>query len=184
MTIFVEENEKYEKLFHYIEQLDSSNENFFRQNLYLAYLRKCETKRDSHEQNRFDREICYVTDPDEFISPYGLIDPDGNYYSCGFGGHGVKAYSLIKRYPERFDMDKESVKEFLSTGDESEILYEKGWLIVHNTSMMGDPYFKVNPNIEVTGQQVKRAFDYMAHFNRMDMRCVEDLIENVVSRRK
>lgn len=180
----VDEEEKYEKLFHYFDQSASSDEIFFRQNLYLAYLRKNELKNHKDEKRGFDREICYIPEPDEFISPHGLIDPDGNYYSCGFGGHSAKAFSIIKKDPEKFNIDLKDEKSFLATGDESETLYENGWLIVHNTSMMGDPYFKVNPNIEITEPQVSKSFDYMVHFDRMDMNCMNDLIENATRREK
>lgn len=33
--------------------------------------------------------------PDEIESDYGIISPDGDYYSCDFGGHNIKAYYII-----------------------------------------------------------------------------------------
>lgn len=179
----VNECEKYNKLFQYLEHSKLSDEIFFRQNLYLAYLRKQQSGSPKNASIKFEREVCYIPEHDEFVSPYGLIDPDGNYYSCGFGGHAAKAYAIIKKYPEKFGMDVKAANSLLVTADESEILYEKGWFIVHNKSMMGDPYFKVNPDVEITDQQIKKAFDYMAHFGRMDMRCITNVIENAVRRK-
>lgn len=51
-------------------------------------------------------DLLMSTDPDDLIEWQGLIDPAGHFYSCGFGGHNVKAYNLIthllsnKRFPE------------------------------------------------------------------------------------
>ena len=47
-----------------------------------------------------------ITEPDDILRWEGLIDPDGNFYSCTFGGHNVKAYAIIaaniEQSPEKF----------------------------------------------------------------------------------
>lgn len=48
-------------------------------------------------------EIGYDVKPDIIINFEGLIDPKGNFYSCDFGGHNLKAYNLLLTYWDQFD---------------------------------------------------------------------------------
>ena len=48
------------------------------------------------EKELAEDELNKRTDPDDFLSEYGLIDPSGNYYSCKFAGHHAKAFHIIE----------------------------------------------------------------------------------------
>lgn len=62
---------------------------------YAAYLKE-----------REPIDIGYDVKPDNIINFEGLIDPEGNFYSCDFGGHNVKAYHILLTYWDKFDFDK------------------------------------------------------------------------------
>ena len=57
--------------------------------------RRQEPEPEERELN--EDELNKRTDPDDFLSEYGLIDPSGNYYSCKFAGHHAKAFHIIAK---------------------------------------------------------------------------------------
>jgi len=49
-----------------------------------------------------DNDRHFMLLPDSYNKWEGLIAPNGDFYSCDFGGHNAKAYHLICAYPEKF----------------------------------------------------------------------------------
>lgn len=60
-------------------------------------------------QYKTTKDINYRMIPDDLECWEGLIALNGDFYSCGFGGHNSKAWYLIHRYPEWFPPIPESV---------------------------------------------------------------------------
>ena len=165
------------KLYWYWEtKEDASVDVGYRQKLYEAGLRKNENTDSSKTEDEYTDELYTYAEPDEFLSPYGLIDKQGNYYSCGFGGHNAKAFSIIKNKPARFGLTKEEL--YAKSTKELDILVDKGWIVVHNPNPSGDPYFSIKEEMVATKWQINTAFDYMAHFNRKNMGGLKELMKN------
>lgn len=66
---------------------------------YAAYLKE-------EEPGRLD----YNVNPDDINKFEGLIDKNGDFYSCEFGGHNIKAYHIMITYWDQFDF-KELIGE-------------------------------------------------------------------------
>lgn len=56
---------------------------------------------DNENTLSIDKRIYYIL-PDDYKMWTGLIAPNGDFYSCEFGGHNTKAYYIICAYPEKF----------------------------------------------------------------------------------
>lgn len=64
--------------------------------------------------------------PDDYDMWEGLISPNGDFYSCDFGGHNPKAYHLICAFPEKFpNIDYDNLAMDLSNALDD--LLEQGW---------------------------------------------------------
>lgn len=170
----VPEEEKYDKLYQYWkEKGDICVDVECRQRLYKAKMniKACNTK---EIEGNLD-ELYTSAEPDEFLSPYGLIDRQGNYYSCGFGAHNAKAFTIIKENPARFGITIDEL--YMNSTKELDILFDKGWIIVHNPNLSGNPFFSLKDGMVATKRQVNTAFDYMAHFNRTNMGGMRELMK-------
>ena len=55
-----------------------------------------------YKYNTEDDKFSYYLEPDNYENWEGVIDPDGNFYSCHFGGHNLKSFYLILKYPNKF----------------------------------------------------------------------------------
>lgn len=90
--------------------------------------------------NKEDIPIAERTEPDDFIEWEGLIGPDGKFYSCGFGGHCVKAWHLIDAnwiYWDKILTEQE--KGRAKRIDEAEdILITHGWAATKSDFTYGD----------------------------------------------
>ena len=51
------------------------------------------------------KDISYRLEPDDMCEWEGLVAPNGDFYSCGFGMHAIKAWRLILTHPERFGLN-------------------------------------------------------------------------------
>lgn len=174
----VDEDEKYRTLYEYWkEKNDKSTDILYRQNLYEANIKK-EEDSSFTEKPKDEEELCYTGNPDHFLSEYGLIDRLGNYYSCGFGGHSTKVVAIMKKHPEWFDKTKQEMEEYIFTAKECDLIYDKGWIVVHNPSSMCNPFFDFKESMVATKKQIITAFDYMAHFERNNMGGIENLLKS------
>ena len=91
---------------------------------------------EPEEKELTEEELNRRTDPDDFISEYGLIDPSGNYYSCKFAGHHVKAFHIIAKKE-----DKNPNFFNLSFDEALDKLYSEGWVIIRNPDPRGSVFF-------------------------------------------
>ena len=100
--------------------------------------------------------------PDEYEEWEGLIAPNGDFYSCDFGGHNVKAYHLLMAYPEKFpgiDYDNDGLKS-IDASNALDDLLKQGWCATRYLPTMG--YFIELPKTlrgECTKAQTDAIFD-------------------------
>lgn len=107
------------------------------------------------------------TDPDDFLSEYGLIDRLGNYYSCSFGGHHTKAHFIILKRNH----------EYLSFDEALDRLYSEGWAIVRNPDPCGGVFFDFRGDMRPTKKQIDAAFTHMIKFNERTLPGVEKYLD-------
>ena len=186
----IDEEKKYKKLYEYMKESEQTKDVIKRQKLYEAYLNECletkETKKAEFpdEQRRrlkeFTESLGRKVDPDEFNSEYGLINKMGEYYSCGFAEHEVKAMQIIIGNPESFGISRED--ERIVNQDLSEnwldILYNDGWIIIRNPYVNSAPYIDIAPGKRATKYQIDTVFNYMAHFKRSRMSGLDELMKD------
>lgn len=90
-------------------------------------------------------DIEYDVRPDDITNFEGLIDPNGNFYSCSFGGHNLKAYNILLTYWDKFDFKKLIGVEVYSRTDVRRIHMDKaldvivdaGWIAARSHPFCG-----------------------------------------------
>lgn len=187
----VEEDEKYKKLYEYLKKEEQTKEVVKRQKLYEAYLKEKKEPEVKYqkEESQADRRnrIRKLVDnlgkriePDDFKSEYGLISRSGEYYSCGFAEHEVKAMQIIVGNPEAFGIKKDDkkIKEHDLSENWLDILYEEGWILIRNPYAGSSPYIDMAKGKRATKAQIDTVFDYMARFNRSRIGGLEDIMED------
>lgn len=172
----------YEKLYEYWEKHPKKSGIEERQRLYEAEMEK--NKKPPIDNSEIEeiknKELYCISQPDvkikgKYISEYGLIDRRGYYYSCGYAGHNAKAMTIISENPELFDIKETDL--YKKNDRMLDILLEKGWIIVRNPAVNGDPYFDMSQSNVATKAQIKAVFDYMAHFNRKDVKGLDNVMK-------
>ena len=94
-------------------------------------------------ENSNKNEYMYEVLPDpEIKDAYGLCDPQGNWYSTGFGGHNMKAVHMIYVHPENFPEMKpghiEMDAEMFNDSKALDLLIKKGWCAIRCSQLIGD----------------------------------------------
>ena len=122
-----------------------------------------------------EEELNKKTEPDDFLSEYGLIDPSGNYYSCKFAGHHVKAYYILAKR-ERVNPDTD--RFHLSFDEALDKLYSEGWVIIRNPDPRGYVFFDFRGDRRPTKKQIDAAYSHMIKFNESTLRGIEKYLED------
>lgn len=176
----------YEQLYKYFEEKllrkemdkETAEEIIFRNKKYLAAMRGQSIFANQDRKELTVDELKKNVEPDDFLSEYGLIDKNGNYYSCGFAGHHIKAYYLIQKkltyYQEKYPDYKEEMYDFDKALD---ILYEEGWVIIRNPLAGGQVFFDYRGDRRPTKHQIDTAFDHMIHFNERTLPGIEKYMD-------
>jgi len=150
-----EENKKYlESLINSIPDIEDEPE--FMSDEWFDYKYKTE-----------DDKFSYYLKPDNYEHWEGLIDPDGNFYSCHFGGHNLKSFYLILKYPNKFGIRASGSMlnlEFeidqkldVDAGNGLDFIVKHGWCA---TRYIGGRYFIELPtNNHLTQKQINAIFD-------------------------
>ena len=112
-------------------------------------------------------EINKNVKPDDFISEYGLIDPSGNYYSCTFAGHHVKAANIIRA----------KTGTYISPDKALDKLYSEGWALVRNPDPAGSVFFDYRGDRRPTKRQIDTAFSHMIKFDEFTLRGIEQYLD-------
>lgn len=119
---------------------------------YAAYLRENEPM-----------EIGYDVKPDIIFNFEGLIDPKGNFYSCDFGGHNLKAYNLLLTYWDQFDFKTLIGKEIKSRTElrmlqmdkALDVIIDAGWIATRYLPHRGH-YLSYKPDISFRATKVQK----------------------------
>lgn len=97
--------------------------------------------------------------PDSYEEWEGLIAPNGDFYSCDFGGHNIKAYHLMCAFPEKFPNIDYNNFDIDMTNALDDLL-EQGWCATRYLPTMGC-YIELPRNLrgECTKAQKDAIFD-------------------------
>lgn len=89
----------------------------------------------------------------KFDDNYGWLDPKGEFHPVEFGYHQAWAYQTA------LEMGYINEEDSWMTGDDGDILVERGWALLHNPSM-GVAYVTRNKVKPLTKAQREFLFDY------------------------
>lgn len=113
-------------------------------------------------------DLMFIITPDNILKWEGLIDPSGHFYSCDFGGHGIKAQHIILTHIDDFpDLQEErlDVDWYL---DE---LLSRGWCATRFLPTKGNYIYTpqdANSDKQVTSVQSKTIMDAVVKFEITD----------------
>ena len=164
------------KLYLYIGDTKSDRQKRYEMTLQL----KPKDKEMPQEEDKYwfgDKDLNYLSKPDNYLKDTGWISPYGEYYSCEFGGHTVKAQAIIKKnknisikyhnwvkerkFDDKIMSKKHKDWEIPHTDWYPEFLLENGWIRFHNPHLGESfPEFYIKPNKE----QQQTLFDVCTHF--------------------
>jgi hypothetical protein len=113
--------------------------------------------------------LKYQILPDNYEEWEGLIAPNGDFYSCEFGGHNAKAYFIIMCFPEKFpNLDYNNISHLNMTNALDEIL-NQGWCSTRYLPSCGD-YIDIPTNKRITKAQKDAIMDaYVKHNSKADL---------------
>ena len=165
-----------------------------RNNYYLATLRmkaakkeywdrfweSCKEKADQEAENpykfmseewfefefRKNNDYQYLLKPDAIDKWEGLIDPQGNYYSCEFGGHNIKAWYLLVHKDK--NLEQCDLHEFkVDMNNALDYLLNQGWCATRFLPVRGEfiSYPPLSSGKQITKAQIDRIFDAMIKFD-------------------
>lgn len=133
----------------------------------LAEKQRQEVKAPESTEKPNKEELNELTKPDDFLSEYGLIDRLGNYYSCSFAGHHVKAFNILReREGKCYQLDEALDK-----------LYSDGWAFIRNPDIHGSVFFDFRADRRPTKKQIDVAFTHMIRFNEPTLRHLSEYLE-------
>lgn len=111
------------------------------------------------------RRIINIKDIKTFDSAYGIIDREGNYYPCEFGGHDVLSQKLVKEkglYNEYF----KHLKDTKGCTYTDFLVNKKLWGLRHNPLAGGTPYLNCERPTEAMEKTDEEISFYFTHIKR------------------
>lgn len=104
-------------------------------------------------------EYQYLMEPDNLDQWEGLVAPNGDFYSCNFGGHAAKAYHILRYYMDKYGTDVKT----LTVDNALDTLIGKGWCATHSlwNNTISLPPFPKRP----TQAQVNAILDAVSRHN-------------------
>lgn len=119
--------------------------------------------------------LLQIAEPDDFLSEYGMIDRQGKWFSCPFGGHNAKAHTLARAKPEQFGYQP---GERIPHRDRAlDLLFDAGWVILQNPYISGHPAVEFKIGLRPSKAQVETVFDYMTHFGRHTLSGIDKIFD-------
>jgi len=107
-------------------------------------------------------DINYNIYPDNLEKFEGLISPNGDFYSCDFGGHNIKAYHLCL-----MNKDKWNITEDFTMDNAFDLLLKKGWCATRFLPSTGT---YLTAPMKLTKEQINTIYDLMIKFDEhLDM---------------
>lgn len=108
-----------------------------------------------------------------YISKFGWIEPNGNYYSCDFSWHEFKAQAIVicnrelsREFISNFNNVVSGVKALTRMNQEltpSDFLLNKGWCRLQSIQG-GDPFAVLSEIRELTKKQIDTLYDITFKF--------------------
>lgn len=119
------------------------------------------------QQFESTHNLEYNIVPDNIIRWEGLIAPNGDFFSCEFGGHLAKAHYLILKYPTRFGLppDLNFETKLKLCGDMSlslDYLIQHGWCATRYMAHIGH---YITAPIHMTHAQINTLYDAIIKHN-------------------
>lgn len=126
-------------------------------------------------------QIDYSVRPDDIERFEGLIDPQGNFYSCTFGGHNIKAYHIMKTYYKRFGFKKRSdvSRKYSNYMALDPLVQDFGWIAVRDHSIGGGIFLTVSSVKRPTKTQINRIYDDMEKHNVKHIPGLNELVKEL-----
>ena len=116
--------------------------------------------KDKHDK---DDNHNYRVKPDDIENWEGLIAPNGDFYSCSFGGHNMRAYWLITYFGDEFaskkDANGEPVLKDLKFDNALDKLLACGWCATRYLYVRGHYFDLPTYPKQPTKAQVDRIYD-------------------------
>lgn len=109
---------------------------------------------------RYQQQGKYVPLKEGVFSTYGLISPEGDFYSCDFASHHIAAF-VICQQKGMLSLEDEDGNVFEKLGYRSkDLLYDKGWVFVKTNG--ADTFYSKWGELENMPQkQMDTAYDYI-----------------------
>jgi hypothetical protein len=124
-------------------------------------IKGCEKNSISSVRTLYDYDIF----PDDYKEWEGLIAPNGNFYSCDFGGHNAKAYYLMKVWPEKFSkLNIDNIDKEVDIHNALDTLLDNGWCATRTDDNRNN-YLNLPTGGKITKAQEKAIFDTMEKHN-------------------
>lgn len=128
--------EFYEKLYDYWENSKYKDHPRVkeRQNRYLKLKNRKGTSintiiDDSYNDERYQKMFKSTWD-DEFESEFGIIDLQGHWYNCEWGGHALKAAYILRKNPDNLLIDDDINK--MSLDRALDIIVDSGYVLIRD----------------------------------------------------
>lgn len=92
---------------------------------------------DKDDKLLSNRDLMYQILPDNYEKWEGLIAPNGDFYSCDFGGHNAKAYHIMTVFPEKFP-NFDYKNNHLQMSEALDDLLSQGWCATRYLPTIGN----------------------------------------------
>ena len=124
---------------------------------YMKYMYDTETSKE--------QKINYLIEPDNYLNEFSIIAPNGDYYSCSFAGHNLKAWNLLITHPERFGITipngvcpNKYMYEITTPDKALDEIIKHGWCALRHGPTLG--YYITYPEKSyLTQKQIDAIFD-------------------------
>lgn len=170
-----------DKLYEWKDAKDPTKKHYYQLKAMKERTNSFKNKEEYTESDyRFkdDEKIMFLKKPDNYLCEYGWINLYGEWYSCEFGSHAVKAETivkgnekLLKKYKEWYNSHKK-VKDSMAiigtfpqnkgwkieySDSFTEFLLESGWVKFHNPHY--GPGFPERYSKKLTKEQDQALFE-------------------------
>lgn len=162
----------YEKLYEYWENSEYKDDERVkeRQNRYLAFKRKTTLDKTREPAKAPVKEEPIIEEPtkltpDNFNSRFGIIDREGNYYSCKWGEHQFIASRLVNENKALFGISSDKIIDMYHALD---MIIDRGYILIRDVEGITPKlYYKklMHPN----SYQEETIDKYCEHFDIVEL---------------
>lgn len=88
-----------------------------------------------------EKNPTYLPMPEGQFTRYGLIAPNGDFYSCEFGAHASASIYLCEQLRLSSETVPEGERLMFNVDRAKDELYNRGWIFVYSGGHMQEPFF-------------------------------------------